>query len=95
MEKRVQNSRGIIQNIYQSYHCRKFYQTSQKVSEFWIKEGPKKICKILSPYNIFGPLVQFSRSVVSDSQRPHGLQHTRPPCPSPSPGETHSCLLSQ
>ena len=25
--------------------------------------------------------VQFSRSVVSDSLRPHGLQHTRPPCP--------------
>ena len=30
--------------------------------------------------------VQFSRSVVSDSLRPHELQHTRPPCPSPSPG---------
>ena len=26
---------------------------------------------------------QFSRSVVSDSLRPHGLQHTRLPCPSP------------
>ena len=30
--------------------------------------------------------VQFSHSVVSDSSRPHGLQHTRPPCPSPTPG---------
>ena len=30
--------------------------------------------------------VQFSRSVVSDSFRPCGLQHARPPCPSPSPG---------
>ena len=30
--------------------------------------------------------VQFSRSVMSDSLRPHELQHTRPPCPSPSPG---------
>ena len=29
--------------------------------------------------------VQFSRSVVSDSLRPHGLQHSRPPCPSPTP----------
>ena len=28
--------------------------------------------------------VQFSHSVVSDSLRPHGLQHTRPPCPSPT-----------
>ena len=29
--------------------------------------------------------VQFSRSVVSNSLRPHGLQHARPPCPSPTP----------
>ena len=29
--------------------------------------------------------VQFSRSVVSDSLWPHGLQHARPPCPSPTP----------
>ena len=29
--------------------------------------------------------VQFSRSVVSDSLQPHGLQHARPPCPSPTP----------
>ena len=28
--------------------------------------------------------VQFSRSVVSDSLRPHESQHTRPPCPSPT-----------
>ena len=27
----------------------------------------------------------FSRSVVSDSLRPHGRQHARPPCPSLSP----------
>ena len=26
----------------------------------------------------------FSHSVVSDSLQPHGLQHTRPPCPSPT-----------
>ena len=30
--------------------------------------------------------VQFSRSVVSDSLRPHKPQHIRPSCPSPSPG---------
>ena len=29
--------------------------------------------------------VQFSRSVVSDSVRPHELQHARPLCPSPTP----------
>ena len=37
------------------------------------------------------PDVQFSRSVMSDSFRPHGLQHARPPCPSASPGV---CLSS-
>jgi len=30
-------------------------------------------------------LLLFSRSVVSDSLWPHGLQHARPPCPSPTP----------
>ena len=30
--------------------------------------------------------VQFSRSVVSNSLRPHELKHARPPCPSPTPG---------
>ena len=29
--------------------------------------------------------VQFSRSIVSDSLRPHGLQYARPPCPSSTP----------
>ena len=33
-----------------------------------------------------GSSVQFSRSVLSDSLRPHESQHARPPCPSPSPG---------
>ena len=40
--------------------------------------------------------VQFSRSVVSDSLRPHELQHARPPCPSPTPGVySNSCPSSQ
>ena len=40
--------------------------------------------------------VQFSRSVVSDSLRPHEPQLARPPCPSPSPGvHSNSCPLSQ
>ena len=40
--------------------------------------------------------VQFSRSVLSDSLWPHGLQHTRPPCPSPIPWVySNSCPSSQ
>ena len=39
---------------------------------------------------------QFSCSVMSDSLRPHGLQHARPPCPLPSPGVySNTCPLSQ
>ena len=39
--------------------------------------------------------VQFSHSVVSDSLRPHGLQHTSPPCPLPTPEVyPNSCPLS-
>ena len=40
--------------------------------------------------------VQFSCSVVSDSLWPHEPQHTRPPCPSPTPGvHTNPCPLSR
>ena len=42
------------------------------------------------------PSVQFSHSVVSDSLQPHGLQHSRLPCPSPTPrAYSNSCPLSQ
>ena len=37
-----------------------------------------------------------SVSVVSDSLQPHGLQHARPPCPSPTPGvHSNSCPSSR
>ena len=40
--------------------------------------------------------VHFSHSVVSDSLQPHGLHHTRLPCPSPTPkAYSRSCPLSQ
>ena len=40
--------------------------------------------------------VQFSHSIISDSSPPHGLQHSRPPCPSPTPRVySNSSPLSQ
>ena len=40
--------------------------------------------------------VQFSRSVMSDCFRPHESQHTRSPCPSPTPGVySNSCPSSR
>ena len=47
-------------------------------------------------FMVFLLLVQFSRSVVSDSLRPHELQHARPPCLSPTPGiHPNSCALGR
>ena len=40
----------------------------------------------LMPTSIIFSSVKFSCSVMSDSLWPHELQHTRPPCPSPTPG---------
>ena len=51
--------------------------TSQKKSPKW----PISLGKCVQHHS-----VQLSRSVVSDSLRPHELQHARPPCPSPTPG---------
>ena len=46
--------------------------------------------------DLYTNLVQFSCSVVSNSLWPHGLQHTRLPCPSPTPrAHSNSCPLSQ
>ena len=42
------------------------------------------LLSIVSFYTISS--VQFSRSVMSNYLRPHEPQHTRPPCPSPTPG---------
>ena len=50
-------------------------------------------------YSIAKPEIsvsQFSSSVVSNSLRPHGLQHSRLPCPSPTPGAySNSCSQSR
>ena len=45
--------------------------------------------------SLFYCLIQFSHSVMSDSLRLHGLQHAKPPCPSPTPRvHPNSCPLS-
>ena len=50
------------------------------------------ILKSILQHLIWFSSVHFSRSVVSNSLRTHGLQHARPPCPSPTPGvDSNSC----
>ena len=51
---------------------------------------PHNLIQVKSFWTRFSS-VKFSHSVMSDSLRPHELQHARPPCPSPSPG-VHSDL---
>ena len=74
-----------IQKLMKSVHlweCRK--EDSVVVSD------KTKHTLITDPVSISS--VQFSWSVMSDSLRPHGLQHARPPCPSPTP-RVHSNSL--
>ena len=65
----------------------------RSIEETWynlvfVKKGTIKCLSLSS--------VQFNCSVISNSLRPHESQHTRPPCPSPTPGvHSNSCPLSQ
>ena len=65
----------------------------QGVGHDWVTEDTH-ICVWVRIYTCVYASVQFSRSVISDSLWPHGLEHTRLPCPSPAPGVYwNSCLL--
>ena len=62
---------------------------------------PLSCLLVWSPYSwhylelLISQLAQLHRSAVSSSFRPHGQQHTRLPCPSPTPGVySNSCPLS-
>ena len=66
----------------------------------WSMESQSVGCNWATCTSLHIPLkfteVQFSCSVVSDSLQPHKLQHTRPPCPLPTPRvHSNSCPSSQ
>ena len=73
------------------------YSNSAKL--MYTEEQPFK--RFPEPYTEYGlgvniwVSVQFSHSAMSDSLRPHGLQHARPPCWSSTPGAcSNSCPSS-
>ena len=78
-------------------HWRRKWQTApvllpgefhgQKVLVDYSPQGPQEsdMTEQLSTHTHWVKLLSFSRPVVSNSLQSHGLQHTRPPCPSPSP----------
>ena len=54
------------------------------------------LCNLRGRISILYTSVQLIHSVMSNSLRPQGLQHTRLPCPSPTPGAcSNSCPSSQ
>ena len=88
----------LLRNLYASQEAT--VRTGHGTTDwFQIGKGVHQGCILsLCLFNLYGEFssVLFSRSVVSDSLWPHESQHTRPPCPSPSP-RVHSnlCPLSQ
>ena len=57
-----------------------FTESSRLIVLSWSRQGEAQLHKWKAE-----ELLLFSRSVVSNSLRPHRLHHSRPPCPSPSP----------
>ena len=74
-----------------------FHHMNIRVYPFWWTT----LSALLLPYRNLATVlskhtVQFSHSIVSDSLWPHGLQHARPPCPSPTQGVySNSCPFSR
>ena len=71
-------------------------QFHNPLAMFQTKVSFKNCYVIVLPYcTIPFSSVQFSYSIISDSLWPHEPQHTRPPCPLPTPGSySNSYLLS-
>ena len=71
------------------------FREIKRYSRAWMQTTVYPINTFNNNYHILLCSAQFSHSVVSDSLQPHGLQHARLPCPSPTPGVySNSCPLS-
>ena len=82
------------ERLFKSSECLKL--RSQGIPCLSLMLFPKKRLRSYQKDTCITMLSSFSRSVVSDSLRPHESQHARPPCPSPSPGvHSDSCPSSQ
>ena len=71
-----------------------------QLSHSYMTSGKTHFCHMIflvTTYHVTISSVQFSRSVMSNSLRPHEWQHARPPCPSPTPrvhSDSHPYMTS-
>ena len=100
LESRLQGEISITSDMLMTSPLRRKVKRNWRASWWRWKRRVKKLAKNstfkkLRSWSLV-PSVQFSCSVMSDSLRPHELQHARPPCPSPTPGVySNSCPSSQ
>ena len=88
--------RGVLKHGHRDTQTFHYYHTQAS----WSEERDEGACEAVGRESLKGwavlQEVQFSRSVISNCSCPHGLQHTRLPCPSPTPrAYSNSCLLSR
>ena len=87
--QQIQSNWIIFYKLLKTMTC----QTSTLLETRKVRSGPLHAEKV--PWASLIPAkTQFSHSVVSDSFRPHGLQHTRLSCLSPTPGACSNCYPS-
>ena len=63
-----------------------FYVTGKKIEEYAMPRELTAVKMVWIYIFLNWSISQYSHSVASNSLRPHGLQHTRLPCPLPTPG---------
>ena len=86
LNKRLQRNIGGLLDMYFLFKWQEEASAwSQCNGEVCNRQTTRSRHRTYEPSRLFTS-VQLSRSVVSDSLRPHELQHARPPCASPTPG---------
>ena len=96
---------GAMKRVFHAHvlgHHHNPWEASQTTHCTWtticslVSSASKNTLSSLTLPALWSSAVQFSHSLVPDSLWPHGLQHFRPPCPSPTPGVySNSCPLSR
>ena len=87
----------LFSHLLLSHPCNLHQNSLSRIPTFQLKKSEDAIPLLgQDGFHRLFSLVQFSHSVMSDSLRHHESQHTKPPCPSPTPGAySNSCPLSQ